>query len=354
VRLSHVYYNVVEYTTTEFPICCIELESVDLKEDALLTKSPSWLMLITNLPGSKQTLRMRIWRALKSAGGGLLRDGVYVLPSSSAAQRLFDEQRLEIKTAGGTAYVVPFESQSPEQQAELVKLFDRSSDYQAVHTQLTAFKRAVAKLPEMDARRQLAGITRDAAALTATDFFPGKSTKQLQELLSDAQSALDAQFTPDEPQAVHRKIPRRDIKAFQGKTWATREHMWIDRLCSAWLIRRFIDRKAQFVWLKNIKDKPKRTLGFDFDGAEFSHVDSKVTFEVLLTSFGLEGDAGLTRLGTLVHFLDVGGIPVAESAGLAAIIAGARALQPDDDALLRSVTPTLDSLYHTYRGEQDQ
>jgi hypothetical protein len=311
-------------------------------------------MLITNLPGSKQTLRMRIWRALKSAGGVLLRDGVYVLPNSIAARTLFDEQRQEIKAAGGMAYVMPLQSESSEQQAELVKLFDRSSEYQSIHTQLNVFKRAVAKLSEMDARRKLTIIARDAAALQATDFFPGKSSKQLQELLADAQSALDAQFSPDEPQAIHRRIPRRDVKAFQGRTWATREQMWIDRVCSAWLIRRFIDPKAKFVWLKNIKDKPKRALGFDFDGAEFSHVDSKVTFEVLLTSFGLEQDAGLTRLGVLVHFLDVGGIPVAESAGLAAIVAGARALQPDDDSLLQSVTPALDSLYHTYRNGREE
>jgi hypothetical protein len=311
-------------------------------------------MLITNLPGSKQTLRMRIWRALKSAGGQLLRDGVYLLPNSSAARALFDEQRLEIKAAGGAAYVMPFESDSPEQHASLVTLFDRSAEYESINTQLTAFKRAVPKLPELDARRRLAAITRDAATLQAMDFFPGKSSAQLRELVADAQSALNAQFSPNEPQAVHKKIPRRDLKSFQGKTWATREHMWIDRVCSAWLIRRFIDPRAKFVWLKNIKNKPKRALGFDFDGAEFSHVDSRVTFEVLLTSFGLEGDAGLTRLGALVHFLDVGGIPVAESAGLAAIVAGARALQPDDDGLLQSVTPSLDSLYHAYRSEQDK
>jgi hypothetical protein len=122
-------------------------------------------------------------------------------------------------------------------------------------------------------------------------------------------------------------------------------------VCSAWLIRRFIDSRAKFVWLKHIKRIPKKALGFDFDGAEFSHVDSKVTFEVLLTSFGLDGDAGLTRMGRLVHFLDVGGIPVAEAQGLAAIVSGARSLQPDDDQLLLSVTPALDSLYHTYRTE---
>jgi hypothetical protein len=313
-----------------------------------LTRSSNWLMLVTNLPGSKQTLRMRIWRALKSAGSELLRDGVYVLPNSNSARELFDEQRLEIKSSGGMAYVMPFQSESSEQKAELVKLFDRSSNYQSIQTKLNAFKRAVGKLSELDARRKLATIARDGATVVATDFFPGKSSRQLQELLADAQTALDARFSPDEPQAVHGRIPRRDTKAFQGRTWATRKHMWIDRVFSAWLIRRFIDSTARFVWLENIKDKPKRALGFDFDGAEFSHVDSKVTFEVLLASFGLESDAGLMRLGMLVHFLDVGGIPVAESAGLVAIIAGARALQPDDDALLQSITPALDSLYHSY------
>ncbi|HZE43489.1 MAG TPA: chromate resistance protein ChrB domain-containing protein [Steroidobacteraceae bacterium] len=315
---------------------------------------PSWLMLITNLPGRNQTPRMRIWRALKAAGGELLRDGVYLLPYSSAARRIFEEQRQEISGAGGTAYVMPFESDSPEQQAEFVKLFDRSADYQGINTQLNALKRAVAGLSELDARRQFAAIARDVTALQAVDFFPGKSSKQLQELLVDAQSALNAQFSPNEPQAVHRKIPRRDVKDFQGKLWATRERMWIDRVCSAWLIRRFIDKQAKFVWLKHIKDQPKRALGFDFDGAEFSHVDSKVTFEVLLASFSLDTDIGLSRLGSLVHFLDVGGIPVAEAAGLAAIVSGIRTLQVDDDALLKRVSPMLDGLYQSYATSERQ
>jgi hypothetical protein len=305
-------------------------------------------MLITNLPGRNQTPRMRIWRALKAAGGESLRDGVNILPYSSGARRIFEEQRLEISTAGGTAYIMAFESDSPEQQAEFLRLFDRSADYHGINTQLNALKRGLAELPELDARRRLAAIARDAAALQSVDFFPGQSSKQLQGQLNDAQSALNAKFSPNEPRPVHRKIARRDIKDFQGKTWATRERMWIDRVCSAWLIRRFIDRQAKFVWLKNIKNLPKRALGFDFDGAEFSHVDSKVTFEVLLTSFGLDSDVALGRLGALVHFLDVGGIPVAEAPGLAAIVSGTRTLHADDDALLKYVTPVLDSLYQSY------
>jgi len=313
---------------------------------------PAWLLLITNLPGQNQTLRMRIWRALKAAGSGLLRDGVYVLPQTINSRKIFEEQALEIRTVAGSAHILSFESDSTEQHNALVELFDRTTDYQELNTRLDTCKKNLSKMTELEARRALAGIARDVAATAATDYFPGKSQGQVQSGLADAEAALNARFSPNEPRPSHRKIPRRDPKEYRGRTWTTRQHVWIDRVCSAWLIRRFIDPKAKFVWLKRIQDKPKRALGFDFDGAEFSHVDSKVTFEVLLTSFGLEGDVGLARLGTLVHFLDVGGIPVAEAPGLAAIVAGARSLQPDDDALLLSVTPALDSLYHTYRTEQ--
>ncbi len=189
-------------------------------------------------------------------------------------------------------------------------------------------------------------------ALEAIDFFPGKSRSQVRSALADTEFELNARFSSNEPRARHRKIARLDRKDYQGRIWATREHLWIDRVCSAWLIRRFIDPKAKFVWVRRIKDRPKRAVGFDFDGAEFSHVDSKVTFEVLLASFDLEADVGLSRLGMLVHFLDVGGIPIAEAPGLAAIIAGARSIHADDDALLMSVTSALDSLYQAYAVEQ--
>ena len=124
-------------------------------------------------------------------------------------------------------------------------------------------------------------------------------------------------------------------------------------MASAWLIRRFIDPQAKFLWLKRAKDCPKRALGFDFDGAEFSHVDSKVTFEVLVTTFGLEQDPGLIRLGALVHHLDLGGIPIPEAPGFATIMAGARMLQENDDTLLRAMTPVLDNLYAGYSATKE-
>jgi hypothetical protein len=291
---------------------------------------------------------MRIWRALKSAGAGLLRDGAYVLPNGERSRQVLEEQGAEIKAAGGLVQLLSFDAESSAQNAELVALFDRSDEYAEAVGRLEALRSESGNLTEAEARQRLAGIAREVAGIVARDFFPAEPHRQVEEALADAEAALNGRFAPEEPHAAQRRIRPRERKDYRGRTWATRQHLWIDRVASAWLIRRFIDPKATFLWLKRVKECPKSAVGFDFDGAEFTHVGSKVTFEVLTSSFKLEGDTGLARLGALVHHLDVGGIPTAEGPGFATIVAGARALQPDDDALLKAVTPVLDSLYAGY------
>ena len=313
-----------------------------------MTISTPWLMLVSSLPGQTQTARMRVWRALKAAGAGALRDGVYVLPQADNARTVFDEQAAEVIAAEGTAQVITFDSRDETQQKALVALFDRSNEYRALFDQLDALQATRTTLDEAQARRKLAMLRRDVAALTEVDFFPGPSRRQVESALADAEAALNARYSPDEPHASRGTVPRCDPAQYRGRLWATREHLWIDRVASAWLIRRFIDRKAKFVWVKTPRHSPKNAVGFDFDGAAFTHRGARVTFEVLLASFGLGDDRGLARLGTLVHYLDVGGVPVPEAAGFAAIIAGARTTETDDNALLRSIGAVLDSLYAAY------
>ncbi len=310
----------------------------------------NWLLLIINLPGRNQTLRMRVWRALTAAGAAALRDGVYALPNSEDARRIFEEQGRDIQSGGGSAHVLSVNEDSTEQHATLIARFDRTDGYRQIVSRLDALKREVVKLKESEARRRVTALRREVAAIVAIDFFSGESRKQTEAAMDATEKALNARFSPDEPLAAHTKIVHRNLKDYRGRTWTTREHMWIDRVCSAWLIRRFIDPKAKFVWLKRIGDQPKNSVGFDFNGAEFTHVGAKVTFEVLLQSFRLEHDEGLTRLGALVHYLDVGGIPVAEAAGFSSIVAGARSLAQDDDALLTAIGPVIDCLYASYSG----
>ena len=308
----------------------------------------SWLMLVTNLPGRNQTLRMRVWRALRAGGAEALRDGVYVLPEREAARTLFEEQALEITEGGGVADILPFASGSPQQEQRLKALFDRTESYAEIIGKLAEFKHGIARRTEIEARRRLAVLRRELAAAVQVDFFAGPSREQAERALADAEAALNARFSADEPHEAPIELRRRDATRYRCRVWATRERLWVDRVCCAWLIRRFIDPQARFRWLKSIRECPKRAVGFDFDGAEFTHTRGRVTFEVMLASFGLEDDAALVRLGALVHYLDAGGVPVPEAAGFAAIMTGARAESPDDDVLLASMTPVLEHLYAAY------
>ncbi len=312
-------------------------------------KNPNaWLMLVNSVAGENKTARMRIWRALRASGAAALRDGVYVLPKSDAAHSVFAEQADAVVAAGGTAHILPFECEDAAQQGALERMFDRGAEYAELFARLRGFNARIAKLDEIEARRELAMLRREVATLVAIDFFPGAARGQVEGALADSEAELNARFSPDEPHAARGAIAPRDKTRYRGRTWATRQRPWIDRIASAWLIRRFIDPKAKFLWLKNAKDCPKRAVGFDFDGAEFTHVGARVTFEVLAASFGLDKDRAIARIGAMVHYLDVGGIAVPEAAGFAAIMSGARARQDDDDKLLKGIGAVLDALYAGY------
>lgn len=305
-------------------------------------------MLVSSVPGANQTARMRIWRALKASGAGALRDGVYVLPQSAAARTVFEEQAQAVAGSGGSAQIVSFRSSDDGQQAALERMFDRGGDYAELFEKLKAFKAALPRVEEVEARRQLSALRREITALAVIDYFPSAARPQVEQVLDDVEQAANRRFSPDEPHATGGMVARCNHADFQRRTWATRRHMWVDRVASAWLIRRFIDPDGKFLWLADPRDCPASAIGFDFDGAQFSHAGAKVTFEVLAASFDLERDEALARLGALVHYLDVGGIATPEAAGFAAIMAGARAQTPDDDVLLRTMSTVLDSLYAAY------
>lgn len=313
------------------------------------SETPPWLMLVASLTGRRPAPRMRLWRALKGAGVAALRDGVYVLPANETAWALFRTQANEVTEAGGSAHVVSFTATDPAQQTTLRAAFDRTAAYAQGLERLAALRDEVPGLTEIEARRRLAGVRRELEAIAATDFFPGMARGQVEVALADAEHALNAQFAPDEPHEVQAAIPRRHAADYRGRVWATRRHLWIDRVASAWLIRRFIDPDARFLWLSQPDDCPSDALGFDFDGAPFTHVGPRVSFEVLAASFGLNRDPALTRLAQLVRYLDVGGVPVADAAGFASVMAGARVRHgEDDDALLAQMSNVLDCLHAAY------
>lgn len=307
-----------------------------------------WLMLVISLPGQSTTPRMRVWRALKAAGAAVLRDGVYLLPDQAESRKTFRDQMHEVEEAGGTAYLVPFESPADEARA-YAGLFDRTEQYAELLTRIAELKERLAGSAEPEARKRLAQLRRDLDAITAIDYLPGPAREQAREALAELEAAATALYSPGEPSAVAGEIRRLRIDDYRGRTWATRARPWVDRLASAWFIRRFVDPEARILWLQDPKDCPPEALGFDFDGAAFTHVGARVTFEVLAASFGLADDRGLARIGMLVRYLDVGGVPIAEAAGVEAMLTGLRSSETDDDKLLNKASNVFDWLIQHYK-----
>ena len=303
--------------------------------------------LILTLPTQPNAVRVRIWRALKALGCGALRDGAYVLPAAHAAR--FDALAAEVNEHGGTASVWHLAPRDDAQAVEMRALFDRGEAYAAWQATQRALINELPALGEVEARRRWRAVNDSLQALRAIDYFPGAAAEQAQADLQALRQALDARFSRGEPTAASpHDLPLLKPARFVGKRWATRQRPWVDRLACAWLIRRFIDPQARFVWLADpagATPPPRGAIGFDYDGARFSHVGARVSFEVLAASFALDGDPRLQRIARAVHVLDVGGIPVAEAPGLEAVLGGLREVHADDDQLTLAASSVFDALY---------
>jgi hypothetical protein len=309
-----------------------------------------WLVFIMSQPGKSTTPRIRLWRLLKGLGAVVLRDGVYLLPYRKTLQQALEEQVQVVQTLGGTAYLLAVEPLTGTD-AHFRTLFDRSEEYATLLATIAHLRATLAETTEAPARRLLQQVRREHAALAAIDYFSGPAQAQSAQALAEAEAAVTRHFSPHEPQTLHTGIRHMERTAYRGKRWATRKQVWVDRVASAWLIRRFIDPEACFLWIHTPQDCPADAVGFDFDGAPFTHTEHRVTFEVLVASFDLAMDPALTRLGILVHSLDVGGVPVPEAAGFEAILTGVRASCADDDQVLTVMTPVLDALYAAFGRE---
>jgi hypothetical protein len=313
-----------------------------------------WLLLVISLPTGSATARMRVWRGLKSLGCMALRDGAYLLPAGDRREQALRELGDECTRDGGVAWLMAAQPGSAEEEQAYRQLFDRSEDYAELRKAWKEANRTLAGLSPTELTRLHRRLQRDHEAVRAIDFFPGDASVEAEAAWTEQCRRFDQLLSPDEPHERKGGIARLDIGAYRGRSWATRRRLWVDRVASAWLIRRHIDPQARFRWLATPSECPKSALGFDFDGATFTHVGDRVTFETLLASFGLEGDAALARLGAMVHQLDVGGEPVPEAVGFEAVLAGARERLDDDDALLAEMSTVLDSLYAHFRREAER
>lgn len=319
------------------------------KDKDLNEEDPRWLVFVANLPVDDPSARMRVLRTLDSLGCAMLRDGVYLLPDSPDNRQGLSRLAGHVARLNGSAQVLAARSLDAAQARGFRGLFDRSARYEELVKNVESLSTGFGLADPGSIARVLGKQRRDFEAIATLDFFPTPARDRAARAIEEAEARVRSLLFPDAPRGGQ---PTRTGRHYFRRIWATRKPLWADRLASAWLIRRFIDAEATVVWLEQHQPCPSAAIGFGFEGATFTNSRNRVTFEELVANFGLDGNATLVRIGALVHFLDVGGAPVAEAAGVETLLQGARRRSQNDDQLLAETEKTFDLLYEAYFDRQ--
>jgi hypothetical protein len=297
----------------------------------------SWLLLLFSLPAGKKTERVSVWRRLKKSGAIQLTTSTYVLPDRPPLYELFQWLAKQIRDYGGEATLIRAQEIEGLSNEKLIQSFNaaRQAEYGEVAGALRALTRRSRK--KSSPGEALEKLKKQFRAIREVDFFDAPRGQEVEVLLRRAEESA--------PAAKSGVPVRLALKRFQGRTWVTRPRPEIDRVGSAWLIRRFIDEKAQFVFAP----KPaavRDALPFDFPEGEFSHQGEDCTFETLLKRFGI-ADKHLRKIGEMVHDADLedGKFQRPECIGIDRALKGwAKRGMSDDEILLNGGT-FFDGLY---------
>jgi hypothetical protein len=315
----------------------------------------SWLLLIHQLPAKPAYLRVKIWRRLQGIGAIAVKNAVHVLPMNEETQEDFEWLLREIQEGGGEAFVCEARLIDGLSDQEIRTLFDRARD--ADYAQVVKDARNLAKSLRpnaktstlADVRTQVARLRKRLAEIVAIDFFGaiGRETAEGAIRTLEARLKEDADVRSKDTAQSAAKPP----ETLRNRTWVTREGVYVDRIASAWLIRRFIDPEAQFKFVSGKGYRPKEgELRFDMFQAEFTHEGDKCTFEVLLDRCGLK-DAALRAIGEIIHDIDLkdGKFGRTEVAGIRTLMEGIGAATKDDAQRIARGTEVFNDLYEYFR-----
>jgi hypothetical protein len=314
------------------------------------THPATWLLLIHQIPNSPAYLRVKMWRRLQKIGAVAVKNAVYVLPCSDQTTEDFHWVAREIMEAGGDASVCEATFIEGINTKELIELFRaaRESDYSELTAEIKELGqelRAAEASSDAWASGMVGRVARIRQRLTEIqniDFFPGPIARQTDSLVSELETKL-------------RKAPIRKAQqqpgSYSARTWVTRTGVHVDRMASAWLIRRFIDPNARFKFVSAKGYRPEDgELRFDMFDAEFTHEGDLCTFEVLLDRMNI-GDRALRRLAEFIHDIDLKEAKFArpETAGIALIVNAICTKHREDTDRIDRATILFDDLYEFFK-----
>lgn len=316
----------------------------------------NWLLLMHQIPTKPEAFRIKIWRALQKSGALQLKNSVYVLPTSSENELKFSAFVEEIVKAGGEAFLCKSQFVLGIDQEEVVAMFknDRKNKYIELAKEVRVLQKLVPANQRplendlMTIEHSLGKLERQMKELKAVDFFPSKTNDHTLKLLNGLISKINQLRNGPATKVIIKKV-----KDFQGKTWVTRSNIHIDRLASAWLISKFIDKRAKFKFVEENNYKPaKNEVRFDMFNGEFTHIGDCCTFEILSKSFAFNSVA-FNTIGEIIHDLDLKDTKYnhPETAGIETLLRGIIINENNDIRKIEKATVLLDNLYSTYDSQ---
>jgi hypothetical protein len=302
----------------------------------------NWLVTVALLPTEDPASRMRVLRTLESLGAAVMREGVYLLPETEVNRGALEALSQYIGKTAGVAYVLHVAATSPAQQQSFQRMFDRTARYQELIKNVESLRVGFGHSDPSAIASVLHKQRRELETIVALDFFPNEVRSRAEKVIADTDAAVRKLMFPGQTQTGVGPGER-----LTKRIWATRKPLWADRLACAWLIRRFVDPEGIVTWLDKAQAVPPRAISYGFEGANFANSEKRITYEEMLLQFGLKNPA-LGRIGAIVHFLEAGGTPVPEAAGVQTLLQGAQRRSQTEDQLLGEAEKTFDLLYEAY------
>jgi hypothetical protein len=313
-----------------------------------------WLLLIHQIPPKPDYFRVKIWRRLQRLGAVAIKNSVYVLPKNEQTQEDFQWVLREIVEGGGEATLCEARFVDGLSDGEVEALFQtaRSTDYDEIAVE--ARRLAATSVPKSKIKddrsaqieTDLAKLKRRLAEIVAIDFFGARGREVVDGLISGIEARMQKQS--GKPAVKPSTIPSHSL---QRKTWVTRKGIYVDRMASAWLIRRFIDSDARFKFVPPKGYKPlSDEIRFDMFEAEFTHEGEDCTFEVLIDRLGIS-EAALRPISEIVHDIDLkdSKFDREETTGIERLIAGIAMAHKDDETRLVRSSVVFDDLYEYFK-----
>lgn len=302
-------------------------------------KGTPWLMLTLSLPAKKASQRVEVWRLLQRYGAVALGNSGYLLPNLAANRERFQWLSSTIRSHKGEASVVEVRAIDNLSKAQLAERFNeaRARDYRALIKEIETIPGGPGNPRHM---AQLGRVRSRFQEIVAIDFFGSPFQRRVGELIARVEGGgAPGAHAPEAGQSKR--------KDYRGKAWATRPRPGIDRSACAWLIRRFIDAKARFLFAEDGK-APPNAVPFDMYQGGFGHRGEDCSFETLRKEFGIR-DHGVRVVGEMVHDadLDDGKYGRKEAFGIDEVLKGwARKGMPDKEILERGME-MIEGLYHS-------